>query len=114
MCLKSNTEILSGEGLSELPISWSHVPGGGGSSITARHSKRELLAYQNGVGLPVLTPVTAHAQPTGVGSFHAHLHNIPCTRHVGDQNQVEITESVDSESNSTLLSAWHSVNQSII
>ena len=104
----SIAEIFSGEGLAELPIRWRHVPGGGSSFIAAFDSKRECLAHQHGVRLPVLTPVTAHAGPTGFGSFHAHLHDISRTRDVGDQNQVEVTESVDSESNSPLLSAGNS------
>lgn len=65
------------------------------------------MAHQNGVGLPVLSPVAAHAHPPGFGSFDAHPHDIPCTRDVGDQNQVEVAETVDGESDSSTLSAGY-------
>lgn len=57
--------------------------------------------------MPVLPPVAAHAQPLGVGPFHAHAHDIPCARDVGDQDQVEVTETVNCESDSASLSAGH-------
>lgn len=65
------------------------------------------MAHQNGVGLPVLSPVAAHAHPPGFGSFDAHPHDIPCTRDVGDQNQVEVAKTVDGESDSSTLSAGY-------
>jgi len=57
--------------------------------------------------LPILPPVTAHAHPRGFTSFNTHAHDIPCTRDVGDQYQVEVTETVDCESDAACLSAWH-------
>jgi len=63
--------------------------------------------------LPILPPVSAHAVPTTFASFHAHAHDIPCTRHVGDQNQIEVTKTVDHESNSTSLSTCHPVQSKI-
>ena len=82
---------------------------GRGAPITARDPERKRLAHQHRVGLPVLAPVTAHAHPFSVGSFHAHAHDVSCTRHVRHQNQVKVTETVDSESDSPLLSAWDPV-----
>ncbi|KAK8483730.1 hypothetical protein V6N12_020107 [Hibiscus sabdariffa] len=55
----------------------------------ACHPERQRLTHEGGVRLPV----PAHAHPTGSSSFH----DIPCARHLGDQYQVEVTESVDRE-----------------
>ena len=106
-----DTEILSHEGLTELPISWCHVPWSGGASVTARDSERKGLAHQHSVGLPILSPVSAHAHPLGVGALNTDAHDIPCTRDVGDQNQVEVTEVVDGKPNPSEFPAWHSAQQ---
>lgn len=104
---ESDSEILSGESLTELPVGRDYVPGGGGTSVTACDPEGKWLTNQNSVGLPVLTPVAAQGHPAGSGPFHAHPHDIPCTRDVGDQNQVEVTEAVDGEPDSSALAAWH-------
>lgn len=103
----SDTEILSGEGLTELPMRGCHVPWGGCTAITARDPDGKNLANENGVGLPVLTPVAAHAHPPSARSFNAHPHDVSCTRNVGNQNQIKETEAVDRESDASLLSAWN-------
>lgn len=103
----SDAEILAREGLAELPIRRCHVPGSGGASVTAFDSEGNGLAHQISVGLPILPPVTCHAHPACFRSLYAHAHDIPCARDVGDQNQVEVTEAIDCESDSTPLSAWH-------
>lgn len=104
---ESDSEILSGESLTELPVGRDYVPRGGGTSVTACDPEGKWLTNQNRVWLPVLTPVAAQAHPAGPGPFHAHPHDIPCTRDVGDQNQVEVTEAVDGEPDSSALAAWH-------
>lgn len=109
--LFSDTEILSGIGLSELPISWRHVVGRGATPVAASDSEGQGLAHQDGVGLPVLPPVPAHWHPPGVGALHAHAHDIPCARHVGDQNQVEVLVAVDCEPDPSLLYAWDPVKK---
>lgn len=106
-----DTEILAHECLTKLPIRWCHVPWGGCPSVTAGDSKGKRLATQISIGLPILPPVTSHAQPVCFGPFDARPHNIPCTSHVGDQNQVEVTEAVDCESYPSSLPAWHPVNK---
>lgn len=107
--LWSDTEILSPESLTELPISWCHVQWGGSAPIAARDPERERLAHKNRIGLPVLAPVPAHADPASLRSFHADAHDVSCARDVGDQYQVKVTEAVDCESDSSLLSAWDPV-----
>lgn len=103
----SNSEILSHERLTKLPIGRSNVPGSGGPTVTACEPERERLTNQDGVGLPVLTPVTAHAHPPCVRPLNACPHDIPCTSHVCDQNQVEVSEAVDGESDPSAPSARH-------
>lgn len=107
--LSSHPEILPSESLAKLPIRWHNVPWSGSPTVTGCDSEREWLTNQDRVWLPVLTPVTTHGHPTSLWPFQAHLHDIPCTRDVGDQNQVEVTETVDCESDSTLLSTRHTV-----
>lgn len=101
-------KILSGECLSKLPIRGDNVQRSGGAAVTACDSEGEWLTNENHVWLPVLTPVTAHAHPLSLWPFHAHLHYVPCTRDVGDQNQVEVTEAIDCVPNPPLLSARYS------
>lgn len=105
--LFSDAEILSGIGLSELPISGCHVVGCGAAPVAASDSEGQRLAHKHRVGLPVLPPVSAHGHPPGVGAFHAHAHDVSCARHVGDQNQVEVLVAVDCEPDPSLLSAWN-------
>ena len=102
-----NPKILAGKSLTELPISWDYVPWSRGASVTACDPEGQWLTNENCVWLPVLTPVAAHAHPTSLCAFNAHAHDISCTRDVGDQNQVEVTEAVDCESDPSVLAAWH-------
>lgn len=55
--------------------------------------------------MPILPPVATHGEPTGLCALDAHAHDIPCTRDVADQNQVEVTEAVDCEPDPSLFSA---------
>lgn len=103
----SDTEILSGESLTELPIGWSDVPRGWGAAVAAGDAEGQGLAHQNRVWLPVLTPVTAHWHPPGSGALHVRAHDITRTRYVANQHQVEVTESVYREPYPSVLSAWH-------
>ena len=105
----SNSEIFSRDSLAELPIGGYDVPGGGGSTVTACDPEGQRLAHQDGIGLPVLPPVTAHAHPTRFGSLDARPYDIPWTRDVCDQNQVEVAEAVDREPDPSLLSARNPV-----
>ena len=105
--ISSNPEVLSCEGLTELPIGRGDVPRGWGAPVAPRNPKRQRLSHQHCVWLPVLTPVAAHGHPASLGPLHQHAHDIPCTRDVGDQDQVEVAEAVDSEPDPTVLAAWH-------
>lgn len=100
-----DSEILSRESLTKLPICRDNVPWRRSATITDCHPERKWLTNQNSIWLPILTPVSAQTHPLSLWSLHTSLHYIPCTRHVGDQNQIEVTEAVDCESNPTPLSA---------
>ena len=95
--------------MAKLPIGGSNVPWSGSAPVTACDPKREWLTNQNSVWLPVLTPVTTQAHPPSLWPFHARPHDIPCTRDVGDQDQVEVFEAVDCEPDSSMLSARHPI-----
>ena len=45
----SDSEVLAGEGLAELPVGGGDVPGGGGSAVAAGDAEGERLADQRGV-----------------------------------------------------------------
>lgn len=89
-------------------MSGRHVPWSGGATVAGCDSEGQGLAHEDGIGLPILPPVTAHGHPLGVGSFDADPHDVPCARDVADQNQVEVTEAVDREPYPSFLSARHS------
>lgn len=103
----SDSEVISSERLTKLPIGRDNVPRRSGATVTGFDTEWEWLSDQDGVWLPVLPPVTAHAHPPSLGPFDAHLHNIPCTRDVGDQNQVEVGVAIDLEPDPSSLLAWH-------
>lgn len=84
-----------------------HVPRGGGPSVASGDPERKGLAHQHRVGLPVLAPVPAHAHPARSGPFHAHPHDVTRSCNVGDQDKVEVLETVDREPYPALLPAWH-------
>lgn len=103
--MKLNPEILSGESLTKLPISRDNVPRSGSTAVTASDPEAERLTNQNRIRLPVLSPVPAQAHPPSPGTFDASLDNIPSTSNVGDQDQVEVTETVDGEPDAASLPA---------
>jgi hypothetical protein len=100
-------EILPDKGLTKLPVRRNYVPRCRGSTVTACDTERKWLTNQNSIRLPVLTPVSAQAHPASPWSFHARPHNVSCSRHVSDQNQVEVTVTVDREPYPSSLSTWH-------
>jgi hypothetical protein len=105
--ISSNPKVFPCESLTELPIGWGYVPRGWGAPVAPRDPERQWLSHQHCVWLPVLTPVSAHAHPASLGALHQHAHDIPCTRDVGDQHQVEVAEAVDCEPDTSVLAAWH-------
>ncbi|GER28601.1 son of sevenless homolog 2 [Striga asiatica] len=103
----SDTEILAREGLPELPISGRHVPRGRRPAVAGRDPEGQGLAHQHAVGLPVLPPVAAHRNPRGLSALDAHAHDVPCAGDVGDQEQVEVPETVDREPDTSRFPARH-------
>lgn len=103
----SDSEILASEGLTELPAGRDHVPRGGAAAVAGGDAEGEGLAHQDGVGLPVLPPVPAHAHPPCPRPLHAHPHDVPRARDVADEHQVEVAVAVDCEPYPSLFPAWH-------
>lgn len=102
---KLDLKILSSESLTKLPIRRDNVPRCGSAAVTASDPEAERLTNQNRIRLPVLSPVPAHTHPPSPGTFDVNLDNIPSTSDVGDQDQVEVTETVDSEPDAASLPA---------
>lgn len=82
--LDLDPEIFASESLSKLPMRRDNVPRSRGPAVAAADPKRQRLADQNGVGLPVLAPVPAHAHPLRFRPFNACFHDIAGAGHVCD------------------------------
>lgn len=95
--------------LTELPIRWCHVVTSEGSSITSGDLERERLTIEIRISLPILAPISGHGMPCRGGAFNGDCMNIPCTSHVGDQNQVEVRVTINGEPYSSLSHTRHSV-----
>lgn len=95
------------EGLPELPISRCHVVDGESSTVTGGDTEGERLAVEKGVCLPILPPVSGHGLPASFGPFDRECMDVPCTRDVADQNQVEVRVAVDREPNPPSLHTTH-------
>lgn len=98
-------EVLSGEGLAELPVGGHDVEGGGGAAVASHDPEGQWLADQDLIWLPVLSPVAAHAPPPSLRALHPHLHDVSSSGNVGDQDQVEVLEAIDREPDAALLTA---------
>lgn len=103
-----NPEIFAGECLAELPAGGSDVPGGGAAAVAGSHTEGEGLTNQDGIGLPVLTPVARHWHPVGVGTLHAGPNKVASAGHIGDEDQVEVAEAVHGEADPSGSTARHS------
>lgn len=107
--MKESLKLTAFERLPELPISGRHVVASEGSTVTGGDSKGEALAVEIGIALPILAPISWHGYPPGFGPFDRECMDIPCTRDVGDQNQVEVCVTIDREPNPPFLDTWHPV-----
>lgn len=105
----SNPEVFTGKRLPELPAGGNHVPRRGGPPVAAGDPERQRLANEDSIRLPVLPPVARHRHPSRFGSLDADPNDVTRTRHVRDQNQVEVLEPVNSESDPTRFPARHPV-----
>lgn len=70
-------------GLPEGPAGWGRIVGHDTATITGGDLKREGLAVEVGVGLPVLPPVPRHGLPTSPGPFDGHTMDVTGTTNVG-------------------------------
>lgn len=75
--------------------------------VATSNTEREGLANKKGIGLPILTPIPAHARPPCLRPFHAHTNYITCSGDVCDKYEVEVPEPVYREPDPSWLSAWH-------
>lgn len=87
-----------------------YVPRGSGTTVTGSNSEGKCLTGEYRVRLPVLPPVTAHAHPIGLCALDPHFLDIACTRHIADQNQVKVAESVNCEPYPARFPTWYPAN----
>ena len=83
--------------LPKLPISRRRVVAGDGSSVTGGDLKREALAVEVVVALPVLAPVPRHGLPASPGPFDGRSVDITRTTHIGYEDQVEVGVAINGE-----------------
>ncbi|RRT40098.1 hypothetical protein B296_00031995 [Ensete ventricosum] len=102
-------ELLSMEGLAELPPGRRHVVAGDRPAVAGRHLEREALPVQVRVALPVLAPVVRHPLPPCLRPLYRHSVHVAGRAHVGDQHQDEVGVAIDGEPYSSLLRTGHPV-----
>lgn len=93
--------------LPKLPTRRRHVVAGEGSPVTGGDLKRQALAVDVRVALPILAPIPRHRLPPAVRSLNRHRVHIPCSADVRHQHQVEVRVPVDGKPYPALLHAGH-------
>jgi len=76
------------------------------SAVAGGDNEGQALAYQVGIGLPVLAPIAAHRNPRSIASSDRHCRHISSAGNVGHQDQIEPWVPVDCEANPSALQAW--------
>ena len=103
-------EVRAFESLSEPPVGGSCVVGDGDRTIAGDGFEGEGLAVHPAVAceLPHLPPVAVHGLPVGVGALYIQLLHIPCSCHIGHQNEQEVGVSIDGEPHASRFHTRHS------
>ena len=91
----------------KLPIRRRDVVASDGPTITGGDLKGEALTVEHRVTLPILPPIPWHWLPPCSRPFDRDCTDVSCSRNIGDQNQVEVRVSVQSESNPAFLYTRH-------
>lgn len=80
-----------------------------GLAVAGGHLEGEALPVEEGVALPILTPVSRHCLPSGLRPLDSHRVDVACASHIGDQHQIEVGVPVNGEPNPSFLDAGDSV-----
>lgn len=72
--------------------------------------KERLCPTRTALHWKFLALVSGQWNPPSLATLHAHSHQIPCSGHICDENQVEVFEAIDGESHSPLFDTGNSVN----
>lgn len=75
-------ELTSLKGLAEAPIGRNGIQRGHGHTVAGPHSEGDCLTNQDSVCLPVLSPVSLHGLPFGVGSHDVDCEHIAFTANI--------------------------------
>lgn len=91
------------KGLAELPPGRHDVVAGDGLPIAGGDLEGEALAVEVAIALPILAPVSRHGLPPGLRPFDGHRMHVSGPSNIGDENQVEVRVTIDSEPYPSLL-----------
>ncbi len=101
-------ELISFKGLSKLPVRRSYVVRSNRSATARGDLEGESLPRDNGIALPVLTPVPRQSHPPRIRPLHLDICHDSVSTHVCNQDQIEVMVSVYSESYPSFLHTRHS------
>lgn len=94
--------------LTELPIRRGDVVARHRPPVAGGDLKRETLAVEDGVALPILPPISRHRLPSGgPGALHGDGADVTRPADVTDEDQIEVGVAIDGEPNPALLAAGH-------
>lgn len=106
-CVNVLVELFSFECLSVPPVGRGDVVGCESSALAVGYFKRQRLASEVGIALPVLAPVSGHGNPACSRPFHLDSRDKPVGARVCDENLVEVGAPCYGESDPALSFADH-------
>jgi len=93
------------ESLAKPPICWNNVCKESSLSISSCDLKGQRLAIEISIRLPINPPVSWHCQPACFWAFNGHRLNGSSSSYIGNQDELKVVSSINSESDSTMLLA---------
>lgn len=85
---------------SEAPIRRSNVVRGNGFAADEGNLERKRLSYEIERGVPVLSPVSSHWNPSRCMALHFHSDHFPIKAHIAYQHLEEVGAPIQAESQS--------------
>lgn len=95
---ESGVELLSLVCHSEAPIRRSHIIRGNGFAAFESNLERERLSDEIERGVPVLSPVSGHWDPSRCVALHFHTNHFPVEAHIAYQHLEKVGAPAQAES----------------
>lgn len=95
---ESGVELLSLVCHSEAPIWRSHIIRGNGFAAFQSNLERERLSNEVKRGVPILSPVSGHWDPSRCMALHFHSNHFPVEAHIAYQHLEEVGAPAQAES----------------